>query len=521
MGARRIVDYIFRVEKDNVSDRFRTLEAAERKMESRSRHTWESVNRTAERSLSHIGLFARRQFTTLADGTLGLFSNKLVQFFTAGGLGLAFKKGFDDLADLGDQMTGIAIKLNRPVESLEDVRRELLAFSQQRGITDTAENMARSINMLVGADFDLASSLQIAKAAAKGAAAAQTDSATVTRGLTTSLKGFKIEAGRSEEILSKMIRATDLGVVEMEDLSNAMVDLVAPSLQAHASLEQVLGMLEALSISGVGNAAEASTSIARMLERFVSPEFRKKALRFGIHVTDEKGNLKSPIEILDLIRRKYQQLDTDVKRGKFIEKITGGEIRAKRALIPLIENLQQAKDSVDEISRSGDRLGQAFEESAKRASATKSKFVNVAKDIDMAFTEGAIPAINRFSELWEKTFPAEQGGLAAIIRKRNEERQGKSWLELIGQSFASNPAIAASVMALAALNKGMPGPSEMELASGGIERLPAPAARQNHPVLLQPKIEVNTTIDGATGRARTDVTVSDPNTWERRVPLSP
>jgi TP901 family phage tail tape measure protein len=531
-----VVDYLFRVAKDDVSPRFRALEQAQRHAQTHA--SWGRFERAATGTFSRIGLAARRQFGRMGTEAAELFSNKFVQVFGAAGLGLALKKGLTDLAGLDDQISGIAIKLRQPAESLREVRQELLAFSQELGITDSAQELARSVNILVGADYELAEAMVIAKAAARGAAAAQTDSSTVTRGATAVMKGFNIEGRRSEEIIGKMIRATDLGVVEMEDLSNAMVDLVGPSMQAGASIEEVLALLETLSISGVSNAAEASTSIARLLERFASTEFRKKSARLGIQVVDESGNLKSPIAILEMIRTKFQTLNNDVKRSKFLEAITGGEIRAKRALLPLLQNMEQVKTAVADISSSGGRLDEAFEESQKRLSAKFARFKNVvtAAGIDVATLFE--PAMQMFSDFWEKNFdPRSASGTFAdnvrgMLQMAAEEVEAggwgkwfwervivdplKFWMPKIGSgllgSLGKNPVLGAGAMLFRYPHDGG-GPSR-SLGRGGPEH-------EGLMTLLQPKIEVNNQIDAATGKTRTEVSVSDPNEWGRRVPLEP
>lgn len=526
MGATRIIDYIFRTLKDGVSPKFKALEGAENRFHRQSAKGWQQNESRGKQSISSLGRHTQQEFG-LMGGHAAALGSQIARAFSAIAIGAAVKKSFSGLADLGDQMTGIAIKLNEPVEKLESVRRELLAFSQQPGITDSAEGMARAVNTLVGADFSLAESMKIAMAAAKGAAAAQTDTATVTRGLTSILKGFRKEASQSEEVLSKMIRAADLGVVEMEDLSNAMVDLVAPSLQAGASIEQVLGMLETLSVSGVANAAEASTAIARMLERFAQPDFRKKSLRFGIRVTDEKGNLKSPVAILEMIRQKYKSLDNDIKRSNFIEKITGGEIRTKRALIPLLENLTKVKEAVGDIEQAGGRLDAAFAESTKRLSAKFAQFKNVMTDAGMAFVEAAVPAIDKLSAAWEKAFPAKDGGLAEVVRNGMEKWSGKSWVDLAAEGVLKNPAfLAPSILARGMMDKGKAlreersGPAWHE-AQPPWREIPRDLSRSSGPALLQPKITIHNQIDAATGKTRTDVTVSDPSDWERRMPVGP
>lgn len=512
--ARRNVDYLFRVAKDDVTGRFQSLERQERRFHRGSGRNWDTYDRRAKRSFSGIGRHARAEFGAMEAAAAGL-TGKLISALSGAAIAAAVNKNLTNLANLGDQMTGIAIKLRRPVESLESVRRELLAFSQQPGITSSADDMARSVNTLVGADFDLASAMQITKASAKATSATLTDTSVVTGGLTSVLKGFRIEAGRSEEVLSKMIRATDLGVVEMGDLSGAMVDLVAPSIQVGASIEEVLALLETLSISGVSNAAEASTSIARMLERFGSSEFRKKARGLGIQVVDERGNLKSPLEILDLIRKKYNSLNNDIARSKFLEKITGGEIRAKRALVPLLKNLEQVKTAFEDISHSGDRLDEAFAEAQKGLSKKLALFKNMVMDVGMAVTESLVPAIEKAATLWSEAFPAEKGGFAQKIRDRNARDKEMLW----GEFFFERSPLGILAKTIALMNQERIGPLPPELAfpgGGAIQRAP-----QTHPVLLQPKIEIKNQIDAATGKTWTDVTVSNPNEWERRIPLQP
>lgn len=524
MGIQRNVDYYFRVAKDDVSPKFRTLEKEEERFHRQSGRGWDQNEKRGKQAFSGLSRHARGEFNQMEVAAAAMES-QLKRVLSAAVIYAGLKKSITDLAALGHQMTAIAIKLNQPVESLEEVRQEIIAFSQLSGITDSAENIAKAINTLVGADFSLAESLKIAKAAAKGAAAAQTDTATVVRGLTSILKGFKKEAGESEQILSKMIRAADLGVVELEDLSNALVELVSPSLQAHASIEQVLGILETLSVSGVANAAEASTAIARMLERFSQPDFRKKAIRFGIHVTDEKGNLKSPIEILEMISQRYHSLDNDIKKGKFIEKITGGEIRAKRALIPLLENLDKVKKTINEIEGSGNRLGEAFAESQKDLWGKLESLKNIMKNAGMAFAESLVPTIDRLTKLLQDAFPEKRGGLSGAIREGMERWSSKSMAELALEGVVKNPIfLFPSLVARGILDERQRAIDEQtpwrEMQPDWHEiKKPSPTATP--PTVLEPKIIINNRIDAATGKTRTDVEVTDPSKWERRTPLGP
>lgn len=476
----RTIDYIFRVASDNVSDRFRALEREEENFRRRVGQPLmppplaprsyapasapsgtvpplrpppqecpapvngetddQFARRTAPRQPADTGgsrrrgagdgaaaavgfregfrnaLSAKSGPGDLVGEGMGLVSSKFAQAFSVIGAGYAIKRGLDDLGAFEDQISTLAFKLGEPVASLQKTKKELLGLSLTRGIRQDATELAGAMNVLAGADFSKADSFAITSASAKGASANLADVGTVTMGLMAVMKGFRLEGSKAEETLSKMMKASDLGVVEMEDLASSMTSLTGPAQQSGASLETVLALLETLSVSGVSNAAEASNSIARMLTRFTAADFRATA-KFGykIDVADDKGNMKKPLEILELIAAKYKSLGSDVKRNDFIDKLSGGNILVAKSLVPLINNLGVVQKQLDTLNQTdATLLNERFAESSKRLSAQMEHMGKTLKVVAMDFASLFIP----FVDALDSEFPEGEaaGSLADHIR---------------------------------------------------------------------------------------------------------
>lgn len=446
--ARRIVDYIFRTAKDDVGPRFKSLERSQKRFERSAKHSWQGYERTAKRSLSNVSRHGRRQFRQLGQDA----RSQLTQILGTAALGLAVKKSIVNFANLGSEMTGVAIKLRQPAESLEAVRKELLGFSLLPGITTDAADMAKGVNLLVGADFSLAESLDIVKAAAKGASVAQTSAAGVTSGLADILKGFGIPASRAEEILSKMIVAADKGRVEIPALSSAIGTIIAPAKKAGVGLETVLGLLETLSISGVSNAAEASTSIAALLRRIAKPDFAEKAKKFKIKIFDKDENFRDIQDILGQVKKLMDKFKTPQKQAKFLDKLFGEDIRADRALRPLLDNLDVVRKTILEITNATGRLPEAFAEAAK---STKAKLARLGNIFDVfsietgslfgpfvgMLSDGMLTSLNPVKD--GQTFADHIRGMIQFAAEDIESRGlGKwFWNTILFGDFASIPAV--------------------------------------------------------------------------------
>lgn len=256
-------------------------------------------------------------------------------------------------AKLEDAMFKVKQRTGESEKAVEGYRNMIQDLAVQTG--QSAPLIAEAMAEFAGAGDDITTSYEKAKVAAMGAAIAQTDVATIASGMQPIMAAWNVESERSTEIMAKMIVAADAGTVELDNLSGVIGDLTGPASQANASIEEVLAGIEALSVSGVSNANEASTAFSRMMESLskgkVQENFSKAAKRMGkdISFVDAEGNMRGLADNLGQIHSIWMTLDTDTKRNSFVEAVWGSDIRVKRALLPILNNFEKYKEILEEI----------------------------------------------------------------------------------------------------------------------------------------------------------------------------
>lgn len=159
-------------------------------------------------------------------------------------------------------------------------------------------DLAQGMYNVVSATFDGASGLKVLEAAAVGAFAGLSDTATTTGLLTKTLQAYRQEgesndkvASRSMDTMDAYFMAVNRGMFTFDDLANKMGALPSTAAAFGISLEDMLGFLSTATVRGVG-LDEAITGVRQAMLQIgkLTPQTEKAAKQlFGADFKEKWG----------------------------------------------------------------------------------------------------------------------------------------------------------------------------------------------------------------------------------------
>jgi len=135
----------------------------------------------------------------------------------------------------------------------------------------------------VSAGIDASRAIDTVRIAGELAVAGQTDISTATRGLTTALNAFGLEAEQAENAAASFFRAQQAGRTTIAELSGSLGTVAADANLVGISLEDTLSALSALTLSG-RSTSESATGLRAAIAAIINPteDARREAERLGI-----------------------------------------------------------------------------------------------------------------------------------------------------------------------------------------------------------------------------------------------
>lgn len=152
--------------------------------------------------------------------------------------------------------------------SIADAGDKLLDLTSR--LPQDAVTLAEGLYDVASSGFQGTDAMKVLNASAEAASAGLTTTDVAARGLTAILNAYSMSAGQARHVSDVMFQTVNLGVVTFEELASVMGDFVGTASTAGVSIEEANAALAAMTLNGI-SAAEASTSLNRLLQEFIQP----------------------------------------------------------------------------------------------------------------------------------------------------------------------------------------------------------------------------------------------------------
>ena len=164
--------------------------------------------------------------------------------------------------------------------------------------------------------------------------------------VTTAYNVWRNEMMRGTEIADKFQISIARNQVTGMELAESFKYVSASGKMVGYTLDDVLGILGALGNLGI-RGSMAGTSLNQALTQLSKKRSDLKEL--GIEITDSTGRLRKYNEVIEEFRKRYGAV-VDVYEQEELGKLL--DVRAARAIVPFIENLQTLEQSLKEQTES-------------------------------------------------------------------------------------------------------------------------------------------------------------------------
>ena len=299
-------------------------------------------------------------------------------------------------------------------------------LSMSRNMPQSAKVIADGLYDVQAAGFAGAGALEITEQSAIAASAGLTDTTTSARAITAALNSYGLQAGDAADISDTLFKAVDVGVITFEELAGSMGDWVGMAAAVGVQADEATAAIAAMTLAGMG-AAEASTSLARLMQSFIDPSENLTA------VVKELG-YESAALMLDQLGLQGTMEALRVATGGTAEAYTAlfPEIRSVRGALALAANdgenyARVASQITNENARAGASM-QAFQIQTQGFGAQfdilKNSFMAVSIELGSTLLPMLTLAVktvgwfvDRFSDLPKpiKNIIAVMGSFAAVI----------------------------------------------------------------------------------------------------------
>lgn len=279
-------------------------------------------------------------------------------------------------------MANVNTLLDTSSKKFRELQDGVISVSNKVG--ESAESLSTALYDIVSAGVDASNSIGVLDLSARAATAGMTNAKTAVNAGIATVNAFNLKIQDLTKVFDLQFQTVRKGVITYEQLSNAQGELLPSARKLNESLENMYGSLAFVTKNGL-SAEMASTSLARAYDGLIQKS--SKLADAGVEVYDEFGKFRGIVDIVKDLSEELEGL-SDKKMQKTLQKI-GFEIRAARAIIPMIKNIDGLKESVDAMSNSAGSMEDAFEKATNtisfRFNKAKERIVNSIIEIGRSF----------------------------------------------------------------------------------------------------------------------------------------
>lgn len=206
----------------------------------------------------------------------------------AGTVAVALGVGVASVKMAADWQQSMTLLVNSAGESQQNIKMVSDGLLQMAVDTGTStDQLAKGMFNVESAGYHGSQALQIEAAAARGAKVENSDLAATTDVLTTAMHNYHMPASRAVDVINSFRMAASLGKMHMDDLSQAMKNVLPIASQAGVGVADLEGALSTMSNSGDRGAA-AGTHLTQMLTYLLSPSKKATSALKEVGLTTQK-----------------------------------------------------------------------------------------------------------------------------------------------------------------------------------------------------------------------------------------
>lgn len=355
------------------------------------------------------------------------------------------------LRNVTSLMAGVGMANEQIEKTFRSMDQQIRSMATRTG--QMPVDLAEGMYNVVSATFDGASGLKVLEAAAVGAFAGLSNTATTTGLLTKTLQAYRKEGETNDDVAQKSMvtmdayfMAVNRGMFTFDDLATKMGALPSTAAAFGVSLHDLLGFLSTATVRGVGldesitgvrqamiQIAKLTPQTAKAAEELFGPDFKEKWGAEALAAGGLHGVLLNLNEVLpdipaNIIEAAIAMEDEGGDAAAYMAQQIGGNIEAIAQLFPNIRALKAVLavtgpglelygENMGFMAESAGAAGRAQEEMAKSTSGAM-QFMKAAWEV-FKIDVGSIvlPMLKTIADSmlnWWNEMPmrfAEQGGV--------------------------------------------------------------------------------------------------------------
>lgn len=326
------------------------------------------------------------------NNTMRTLRNMALRAFTAivalTGIPLKF------FADFQQGMSNVNTLLNVSREELDGYSKEVVRVSNNIG--ESAKSLSGALYDIISAGVADDKSIAVLEKSAKAAKAGMTDTKTAVNAGLAAINAYGLEIENLGQVYDLQFSTVKKGVITFAQLASAQGQLLPSSRKLNVNLKEMYGSLAFLTKVGL-NAEEASTALARAFDALSQEKDKFKAL--GVSVFDASGEFRGMVEVVADLSTALEGLSSEEQVEK-LESL-GMDIRAARAIVPMIKNLEDYKDVVGDVSDSAGSMNEAYKKAIDNIvfhwDRAKQNVINAFMNIGAAFEDEVRDMLDRIT----------------------------------------------------------------------------------------------------------------------------
>lgn len=345
-----------------------------------------------------------RKFGSVAKGemdALGRFAGSVEGKLAQLGLGVSAAAAGMQSARLDKDLKQLQLTAGATAEQADVLRKSLLEAQIATG--QGVDELKGGVDALVASGLSLGEATATVRPMAETLAVSKTNADALAKAMGVAAEQFHIDLSKTDQarlLLDKMVVAGRAGNAELENLPDIFARVGSNAKASNLSLDQTLALVETLS-KMEPNAERLATLTDSTLRVFTNANYMKDAQKAtGVRFFDAKGSRRDALDVIKDIKTRYDKLDTDAKRFKFISGAFGkADLDTQRGLKTLLDGDSLTKlDKVfgDVSTASGsiardlpDAIGNAVDQTGRLKGALRQAADDFAKPINEAIS-GAI-----------------------------------------------------------------------------------------------------------------------------------
>jgi TP901 family phage tail tape measure protein len=277
--------------------------------------------------------------------------------------------------------------------------------------------MNKALYDIISAGVDAGESLTILGQSGRAAVAGVSEIGTSAKLVTSVINALGMQTKDAEKIFDVAFGTVRAGVTTFAELAGSVGDVLPPASKLGVELEELFGSMAYLTKVGQSS-AEASTALGRAFEALI--EHAGELEGFGVDVFGKEGEF---IGVLNVMRQISGVIDglSEKERADVLAQMGLTEIRAQRAIIPMITNFREFEKVVNDVTNSAGAMETAYSRMegtlANQWNLLKNAVAELYTTIGEKFAGIAASGIQSITELVNKVstlLGSTQGGLGQV-----------------------------------------------------------------------------------------------------------